>query len=93
MKIHELKTDPDSFDSAIYGVKGVEIRFDDRNYQVGDLLVLRRTAMSGKTMKESGSPVTYTGRYIVAKVTHIQSEMVKDGWVALSIHILTTGEW
>ena len=41
MNIHELKTDPKYFQAVNYGSKKAEIRNNDRDYQVGDILVIR----------------------------------------------------
>lgn len=51
--IHDLKIDPIYFDAVKDGKKQFEIRKDDRNYQVGDLITLREWNMGG-----------YTGRVI-----------------------------
>jgi len=65
MKIHELKTDPDVFQQVWEGQKTFEIRKNDRNFQVGDMLVLRETEFSGKQMTE-GMTLEYTGLQVVA---------------------------
>ncbi|MDW0314048.1 MAG: DUF3850 domain-containing protein [Nitrososphaeraceae archaeon] len=40
--LHILKTHPQPFDDVFRGIKTFEFRLDDRNYQVGDILVLRK---------------------------------------------------
>ena len=40
MKTHELKIWPNFWDSINLGVKTFELRFDDRGFQVGDILSL-----------------------------------------------------
>lgn len=93
MKIHELKTDPDWFDSVADGRKTSEIRYNDREYHIGDLLLLRRTRWLSNDMK-NGKPLEYTGEWLLAKVTHMQSAVgIGEGWVSLSIKVLTTGDW
>ena len=41
MTEHSLKTWPGFFAGLVDGTKTAEVRFNDRNYQVGDRLVLR----------------------------------------------------
>lgn len=52
MKIHELKTRPEYFEAARKRQKNFELRKNDRDYQVGDLVRLEEF--------EDGE---YTGRY------------------------------
>ena len=75
-KIHDLKILPAYFDNVAKGRKTIELRFDDRGYFEGDLLLLREW--------ENGA---YTGRRVVVKVTYILKgfDGLKDGWVILSI--------
>ena len=74
-KIHDLKILPTYFDDVAKDRKTFELRFDDRGYFEGDLLLLREW--------ENG----YTGRRVVVKVTYILKgfDGLKDGWVILSI--------
>ena len=41
MKTHELKILPEYFEPVLTGDKTFELRMDDRNFQVGDILVLK----------------------------------------------------
>lgn len=59
---HELKCWIDVFYDMYIGLKTFEVRLNDRNYQVGDSLLL----------KEWDSDTnTYTGRQILKRVTYI----------------------
>jgi len=85
--IHKLKTDPEVFDAVQSGVKTFEIRKDDRGYQVGDILVLNRTAHTGEEMKQ-GLPLVYTGETHSATVEYILRGPIyglAEGWVIMSI--------
>lgn len=62
MKRHVLKTWPSSWDATYEGRKPFEFRFDDRDYEVGDHLVLVRWDPSIEK---------YTGRALVLEVTYM----------------------
>ena len=83
--IHKLKTDPEVFQAVVEGRKTFEIRFNDRGYQVGDLIVLKETKFTGQQMRE-GSPLIYTGREMQKQISYILSGYgLQDGWVILGI--------
>lgn len=87
MKTHELKTDPAVFDAVATGDKTFEIRKDDRWFEVGDTLLLRRTKYTGAEMK-AGAPLEYTGEVGTFSVTYILRGPVyglADRWVVMSI--------
>jgi len=87
MKEHELKTDPDVFDAVVRGEKKFEIRFNDRDFCVGDLLILRKTRYTGEEMK-NGKPLEYVNGYFACYVTYILHGAIyglKEGWVIMSI--------
>ncbi len=67
---HVLKTDPAVFHASACGVKGWEIRKNDRNFKVGDELWLKETVYTGAEMA-AGAPEEYTGRVIAARITYI----------------------
>lgn len=75
--IHELKTLPKYFDSVMVRKKNFEVRKNDRNFRVGDILALN----------EWTSDKGYTGRSIVVAVEYIlsDSEYVKEGYVIMGI--------
>jgi hypothetical protein len=75
--VHDLKTLPKYFEAVITGEKTFEVRLDDRNFQVGDVLHLR----------EYDNANGYTGRHKFYNVTYILSdtEYVKDGYVILGL--------
>ncbi len=87
MAHHELKTDPEVFQASINGLKGFELRLNDRDYRPGDTLSLRETEFSGEEMA-TGAPLHYTGRRVddleVNYVLHGPKYGLQDGWVILS---------
>ena len=76
-KIHEVKILPEHYAGVVSGKKKAELRFDDRNYAVGDITILREWT-DGK----------YTGRRACVKITHILrggGYGLAEGWAMLSI--------
>lgn len=84
-RVHELKTDPDVFDAVASRNKTHEIRFNDRDFRVGDVLLLRRTESSGQAMR-AGAPLVYSDRSPLTRtVSHILSGYgLAEGWCILS---------
>ena len=76
---HSLKIEEQYLDNLIDGKKKVEIRVNDRDYQVGD------------TLDFSGSAELYgydefRFKKCLFRVTHIHSGMgMEKGWVAMSV--------
>lgn len=72
--IHELKTWPDDFQAVADGLKTHEARCADRPFKVGDVLLLREwrpfiaALCHWRATRLLGR---YTGRSLVAKVTHL----------------------
>lgn len=84
-KEHVLKTDHVVFQDVLDGNKTFEIRFNDRGYQVGDLVILKETEFTGEQMK-SGQPLVYTGREIQKRISYVLSGYgLHEGWVILGI--------
>lgn len=81
-KIHFVKTWTGYFDDVDSGKKTWELRINDRNYQVGDLVVLMRYDIKLKT---------YTGHMIEIEITYLyegnQFGLI-DGWCIFS-HVKT----
>lgn len=73
--IHELKTYPSYFQKVRSGVKTFEVRKHDRNYQIGDTLILK------EWFEE------YTGQEESVIVTYMltDSKFVKEGFVIMGI--------
>ena len=75
-KIHELKIAPEYFEKVISKEKTFKFRYNDRNYQVGDILKLKEYYNQ-----------KYTDQSISVKITYILEnfEGLKENFVVLSI--------
>lgn len=78
MKKHELKMLPQYFQAVWDGIKTFELRKDDRDYQRGDILVLKEW-----------DGAKYTGSALCVKVTYILQDAekygLKDGYIIMGI--------
>jgi len=85
MNVHSLRTWPTFFEEVWQGRKTFEIRWNDRKFQVGDILMLREWS------KEKG----YSGRKLPVKVTYIPDLQnlgcLAEGYVCMSIAKISTG--
>lgn len=87
MKTHRLKTLPEFFKALKEGTKPFEIRKNDRDFHVGDELVLAE--WDPKEKKE-------TGHYVGCRVTYVLDssscpEGLKKGYVILGTQV--TSAW
>lgn len=77
--IHELKIEPQYYEDIKIGLKTFEIRKNDREFKLGDILILNEY--------DSGAG-TYTGQKIlIVRVTYLLNdpEYCKEGYVILGI--------
>lgn len=72
---HQLKTDPEPFREVLDGHKTFELRFNDRNFQTGNIIILRQTRYSQAEMA-CGKPLEYTG----AEVRKIAGYILREGY-------------
>ena len=81
--VHELKCWPEYFEALLVGTKTFELRFDDRGYQVGDLLRLREW---------DPNRCVYTGRVLEREVVYILTAVagLQYGWCLLGLRELKT---
>lgn len=77
MTQHLLNCYPEYFEAIMDGIKTFECRYNDRDFKVGDELLLR----------EYDPQKGYTYRCIVRKITYILSDFIglKDGYVILGV--------
>lgn len=77
-KTHELKCEPEYFQQTWDSNKLFEVRKNDRDFQVGDNIILREW-----------DPVTllFSGRMIISEITSVISYPagLRDGYVALGL--------
>ena len=78
MKVHNLKIKPQYFKDVISGIKTFEVRKNDRDFKVGDLMVL-----------ETYDNKRFTGGYVNTKITYIldDPEYCKPGYVILGFKL------
>lgn len=79
-QVHYLKVLPQYFEPVDLGLKPFEIRFNDRDYQLDDILYLQEWDYR----KES-----YTGRKCVKRITYVLKDTeflgLADGYCALGL--------
>ncbi|MEK5056036.1 ASCH/PUA domain-containing protein [Niallia sp. FSL K6-0212] len=76
MVMHHLKIQPEYFDSVSKETKSFEIRKNDRNYKVGDVLLLQEYLPS---------EAKFTGRVLDRKITYITDYVQQEGYVVMGI--------
>lgn len=88
MTVHFLKTWPKFFDQVLLGDKPFEIRRNDRDYRLGDILVLQeysppRHSLTGAVTEEG----RYLGREYRVVVTYITDfpPGLREGYVCMGI--------
>lgn len=80
MKIHELKILPEYFTPVLQHKKNFEIRFNDRQFHVGDYIRLKEYNPDTKH---------YTGRSVDGLITYITKFNQKKGYVVFSFELTT----
>lgn len=59
MDIHDLKIIPKYFEDVVFNGKNFEIRRNDRDFKVGDILILREFAAGEYTGRECKKQIQY----------------------------------
>lgn len=87
MKKHFLKCYPGYFNAIVSGNKTFEVRLNDRDFEVGDILILM------EYMENSIDPIaSYSGRAVARKVSYMlgHNEMplaISPGYCVLGLSI------
>lgn len=78
MKVHNLKIKPQYFWNIVCDIKTFEVRKNDRNFEVGDIITLREF--------ENGK---FTGKSINIEIIYIlnDKEYCKEGYVVLGFKL------
>ena len=81
MKLHGLKCDTKYFSQILSGTRTFELRFNDRGFAIGDVLLLKEYCLSTNV---------YSGKEIKAEVTDILRRFpgLVRGYVIMSIKII-----
>jgi hypothetical protein len=87
--IHELKTWPEYFKPLLEGTKTFEIRNNDRNFKVGDFLILQEWEPNKKvyTTRSVGAVVNYILESNI-DVNYGLDLGIKPGYVVMSITVI-----
>lgn len=81
---HDLKQEREHFEDVIHNNKRLEIRFNDRNYKVGDTCTLNEFDHKKNMALDRG----YSGAFIKIKIMFVTKHEQKKGWVAFCFVIL-----
>jgi hypothetical protein len=88
--IHELKTHPPYFSMVFAGTKKFEVRKNDRNYQLGDELLLKEFVPKGY-YEDGLMDDKYTGRILHRRIDYILQGGqfgIEDGYVVMSLSVI-----
>ena len=82
MNTHELKTLPQYFEQVWSGNKRFEVRKNDRDFQLGDCLVLKEYQQDGR----------YTKRLITCNISYVLKDFegIEKGYCVLGIRSVYT---
>lgn len=83
MKTHDIKLYPFEYQAVINCTKRFEIRYNDCDYKVNDILIIREYTLMG-----------LTGRYCICRIVYISDNLfhLQRGFVCLSIQLLNMFE-
>ncbi|EOA7330802.1 RNA-binding protein [Enterococcus villorum] len=70
--LHKLKINQEYFTPVLQGIKKFEIRLNDRNYSIDDIVLLQEIESESRR---------YTGRELEVRITYITDYEQKEGFV------------
>lgn len=76
IRTHKIKVWPEFYQATLYNLKLFEIRQNDRDYQVDDILILRE--YDPKTRR-------LTGEQIIRTITYVTDYAQQPGYVVMGI--------
>lgn len=89
LNIHELKILPIYFEEVVKGNKTFEIRKDDRDFKIGDILLLKEYDPDKKYLDIKDEETHYSGKKILKKILYVLKDIpslgLKEGYVLLGI--------
>ena len=95
MKKHEKKLTQPYFDYVRLGIKTFELRKNDCDYQVGDLIILKEWRKNeytkfDKIIMSNPQDWDFTGREITARITYMLEDYagLEKGYCILGIEVL-----
>lgn len=68
---HELKILPEYFEAVRTGIKTFEVRKKDRDFKVGDVLMLKEFNLQEKYETIEGAETYFSGRKVLRQITYI----------------------
>jgi ASC-1-like (ASCH) protein len=86
--VHDLKIWPEYFAAVVDGTKTFEVRRNDRNFRVGDIVELREWEQDATPRHDVGA---YTGRSTFRTVTYVlvDGDGLEPGYVVLGLRELS----
>lgn len=81
---HEMDVDPHAFAQMLRGDKTKDVRFNDRDFKVGDGIIFKETSFT-KHEHRQGCPLAYTGNEIRCVVNSVKRGYgMSYDWVILT---------
>jgi len=84
MAIHNIKIERPYYDAVINGDKTFEIRYNDRGYQKGDLVIMECVNSNGLA--------TIGMNHIEATISYVSTYQQKENWCVFGLVDIMIGE-